>query len=138
MFIEKSVIYITCYSFELSIISYYYFIIIIVYDFYGGYGGMYPGSMLVQTYPGGPIVAAVPVPVPVQPIDWYRGAAGGAGAAAAANGTAAAAAGEVAYYYALGYPAGGEIAAQTETTSSSRRNSLESYQVKYNLHKNIT
>lgn len=96
-----------------------------VYDFYGGYGGMYPGSMLVQTYPGGPIVAAVPVPVPVQTIDWYRGAAGAG--AAAANGTNGAP--EVGYYYALGYPAGSELAGQPETSSSSRRNSLESYQV---------
>ena len=79
-----------------------------MYDFYGGYGGMYPGvgSMLVQAYPGGPLVAAVPVPVPVQPMDWYRTHGG-----------------EVAYYYALGYP-GEPAAAET----SSRRNSVESFQ----------
>ena len=79
-----------------------------MYDFYGGYGGMYPGvgSMLVQTYPGGPLVAAVSVPVPVQPVDWYRGPGG-----------------EVQYYYAMGYPA---EAATTE--QSSRRNSVESFQ----------
>jgi hypothetical protein len=102
-----------------------------VYDFYGGYGGMYPGSMLVQTYPGGPIVAAVPVPMPVQTIDWYRGGAAGAnGAGSAADGTN----GEVGYYYALGYPAGSELGLGSsqlpETSSSSRRNSLESYQVR--------
>ena len=89
---------------------------------------MYPGStMLVQTYPGGPIVAAVPVPVPVQTIDWYRGAGGGAAGANGANPTG----GEVGYYYALGYPAGSEMASQPETSSSSRRNSLESYQVRF-------
>ena len=98
-----------------------------MYDFYGGYGGMYPGSMLVQTYPGGPIVAAVPVPVPVQTIDWYRGAAAGAGGGGAANGTNPT--GDVSYYYALSYPAGSEITGQPEMSSSSRRNSLESYQV---------
>ena len=106
-----------------------------MYDFYGGYGGMYPGSMLVQTYPGGPIVAAVPVPMPVQTIDWYRGAAAGAngGAASTADGTNAG--GEVGYYYALGYPAGSEMSLGSsqlpETSSSSRRNSLESYQVNW-------
>ncbi len=108
-----------------------------MYDFYGGYGGMYPGSMLVQAYPGGPIVAAVPVPVPVQTIDWYRGGAGGGAGAAgtAANGTGPAGGGEVSYYYALSYPAGSEVAGQLETSSSSRRNSLESYQVRRLLPK---
>lgn len=79
-----------------------------MYDYYGGYGGMYPGmgSMLVQTYPGGPLVAAVPVPVPVQPVDWYRTPSG-----------------EVQYYYTMGYP---PEAAPTE--QSSRRNSVESFQ----------
>ncbi|KAI9553036.1 hypothetical protein GHT06_020925 [Daphnia sinensis] len=100
-----------------------------MYDFYGGYGGMYPGSMLVQTYPGGPIVAAVPVPMPVQAIDWYGGAAGARGAS---NGDAATNGGEVGYYYALGYPAGSEVGGSSqlpETSSgSTRRNSLESYQ----------
>lgn len=98
-----------------------------MYDFYGGYGGMYPGSMLVQTYPGGPIVAAVPVPMPVQTIDWY----GGAGGARAASNGDATNGGEVGYYYALGYPAGSEVAGSSqlpETSSSTRRNSLESYQ----------
>ena len=96
---------------------------------------MYPGSMLVQTYPGGPIVAAVPVPMPVQTIDWYRGAAAGAngGAAASTADGCTNAAGEVGYYYALGYPAGSEMSLGSsqlpETSSSSRRNSLESYQV---------
>ncbi|XP_057381071.1 uncharacterized protein LOC130703653 [Daphnia carinata] len=99
-----------------------------MYDFYGGYGGMYPGSMLVQTYPGGPIVAAVPVPMPVQAIDWYGGAGG---ARAASNGDATTNGGEVGYYYALGYPAGSEVGGSSqlpETSSSTRRNSLESYQ----------
>ena len=90
---------------------------------------MYPGSMLVQTYPGGPIVAAVPVPMPVQTIDWYRGAAGvNGGAASSADGSN----GEVGYYYALGYPPVSELGLGQlpETSSSSRRNSLESYQVR--------
>lgn len=100
-----------------------------VYDFYGAYGGMYPGSMLVQTYPGGPLVAAVPVPVPVQAVDWYRSGAGGAagGAAGAANGASTA---ETGFYYALGYPAGGEISGNGTADATSRRNSLESYQVR--------
>ena len=80
--------------------------------------------MLVQTYPGGPIVATVPVPVPVQTIDWYRGAAAGGGTANGTNPT-----GDLSYYYALSYPAGSEITGQPEMSSSSRRNSLESYQV---------
>lgn len=89
---------------------------------------MYPGSMLVQTYPGGPIVAAVPVPMPVQTIDWYGGA-NGARAGSSGDGTNG---GEVGYYYALGYPAGSEVGSSQlpETSSSTRRNSLESYQVR--------
>ena len=80
----------------------------VVFDMYGGFAGMYPGGMLVQTYPGGPLVAAIPVPVPVQTMDWHR----------AANG-------EMGYYYALAYP--------PETGSmldeNSRRDSVESFQV---------
>jgi hypothetical protein len=69
--------------------------------------------------------------MPVQTIDWYRGGAAGAnGAGSAADGTN----GEVGYYYALGYPAGSELGLGSsqlpETSSSSRRNSLESYQVR--------
>jgi len=88
-----------------------------VYDFYGGYGGMYGGvgSMLVQTYPGGPLVAAVPVPVPMQPVDWYRSPSG-----------------EVQYYYTMGYPpslaADGSSASNGSHEPSSRRNSVESFQ----------
>ena len=87
-----------------------------MYDFYGGYGGMYGGvgSMLVQTYPGGPLVAAVPVPVPMQPVDWYRAPSG-----------------EVQYYYAMGYsspPADGNSGSNGSNEQSSRRNSVESFQ----------
>ena len=87
-----------------------------MYDFYGGYGGMYGGvgSMLVQTYPGGPLVAAVPVPVPMQPVDWYRSPSG-----------------EVQYYYTMGYPslaADGSSASNGSHEPSSRRNSVESFQ----------
>ena len=88
-----------------------------MYDFYGGYGGMYGGvgSMLVQTYPGGPLVAAVPVPVPMQPVDWYRAPSG-----------------EVQYYYTMGYPSlpadGSSAASSAANDQSSRRNSVESFQ----------
>jgi len=103
-----------------------------VYDFYGAYGGMYPGStMLVQTYPGGPLVAAVPVPMPL-----YTGANPG-GAGSGVGGTAGGSHEmTTAFYYALGYPAaagagGGELATSPYDAAShgSRRNSLESYQV---------
>ena len=96
-----------------------------MYDFYGGYGGMYPaGGMLVQTYPGGPLVAAVPVPM--QPVPWN----GSTGANGAGPG------GEMAFYYALGYPAGdmsGALQLEAGGVNGSRRNSLESYQVRVSL-----
>lgn len=90
----------------------YCFLPVEVYDLYGGYGAMYSGvgGMLVQAYPGGPLVAAVPVPVPVQPVDWYR----------APNG-------EVSYVYALAYPNMAEQAPMEE--NSPRSNSVESFQV---------
>lgn len=85
---------------------------------------MYPaGGMLVQTYPGGPLVAAVPVPM--QPVPWN----GSTGANGAGPG------GEMAFYYALGYPAGDmsgalQLEAGVGGVNGSRRNSLESYQVR--------
>lgn len=100
-----------------------------MYDVYGGYGGMYPASMLVQTYPGGPLVAAVPVPMPVQ----WNGAAAAAAGSSGVNGGA-----EMGFYYALGYPAGTDMTAAAaplgvETSNggstASRRNSVESYPV---------
>ena len=79
-----------------------------MYDFYGGYGGIYSGmgGMLIQTYPGGPLVAAVPVPV--QPVDWYQGPGG-----------------EVSYFYALAYPPEQHPLME----DSSRSNSAESFPV---------
>lgn len=86
---------------------------------------MYPaGGMLVQTYPGGPLVAAVPVPM--QPVPWN----GSTGANGAGPG------GEMAFYYALGYPAGdmsGALQLEAGGVNGSRRNSLESYQVRVSL-----
>lgn len=102
-----------------------------MYDFYGPYGGMYPGStMLVQTYPGGPLVAAVPVQMPL-----YTGAQNPGG-----NGTGGSAAGgshemTTGFYYTLGYPTAASGGAELATipydaaSHGSRRNSLESYQV---------
>lgn len=92
-----------------------------MYDYYGGYGGMYPGSMLVQTYPGGPLVAAVPVQLPL----WN-----GATAATSPGAGGGPNAGEMGFYYALGYPATGDMTGQPDVGSgNSRRNSVESYQV---------
>lgn len=77
-----------------------------MYDLYGGYGGLYSG-VLWQAYPGGPLVTAVPVPVPVQPVEWYR----------APNG-------EVNYVYSLVYPTEQPIMED----NSPRSNSVESFQ----------
>lgn len=97
-----------------------------MYDFYGGYPGVYAGGMLVQTYPGGPLVPAVPVPVPVQAVDWY-----GRGSASASS-PGSPPQGELGFYYALGYPTAAvaaDVSAPNETgASNSRRNSLESCQ----------
>ena len=82
--------------------------LISVYDLYGGYGGLYSG-VLWQAYPGGPLVTAVPVPVPVQPVEWYR----------APNG-------EVNYVYSLMYPTEQPIMED----NSPRSNSVESFQVR--------
>lgn len=108
-----------------------------MYDFYGGYPGMYPGGMLVQTYPGGPLVPAVPVPVPVQALDWYGGRGSAAGSSGGPAGSTPPAnspgAPEMGFYYALGYPAPAShqdlTAPPAETASNSRRNSIESCQV---------
>ena len=101
-----------------------------VYDFYGGYSGVYAGGMLVQTYPGGPLVPAVPVPVPVQALDWY-----GRGSSGASSSPGSPAQGELGFYYALGYPTAAQADASAANNepgaSNSRRNSLESCQVSY-------
>lgn len=103
-----------------------------MYDFYGGYPGVYAGGMLVQTYPGGPLVPAVPVPVPVQAVDWY-----GRGSASASS-PGSPPQGELGFYYALGYPTAAvaaDVSAPNETgASNSRRNSLESCQVSYSIN----
>jgi len=59
----------------------------------------------------------VPVPVPMQPVDWYRAPSG-----------------EVQYYYTMGYPSlpadGSSAASSAANDQSSRRNSVESFQSK--------